>query len=275
MHVRYLVLALALAAAPAVAQERPAFTLDEAVRLAEQSRPSAVRAFGSVRSAEASRRSAFGSWLPSLSASASTGRSYTAGEPRVDLNTGQVIPGDVTSDNVNTGLTANWDVFTGFRRGAERRAANADLLAAEAGLIDARYTVALETTQEFLNVLAAEELLLVRQASVRRAEEQLKVAVAKLQNGSATRSDSLRSLVQLGQAQVNVLSVQAELARSEANLGRLVGQDGRVGAVADSSVTRVLTTVDTAAVLQEALANSPRVRSAAASSDAARAAVAQ
>ena len=64
MHVRYLVLALALAAAPAAAQERPAFTLDEAIRLAEQSRPSAVRAFGSVRSAEASRRSAFGSWLP-------------------------------------------------------------------------------------------------------------------------------------------------------------------------------------------------------------------
>lgn len=275
MHLRCLVLALALAAAPAAAQERPSFTLDEAIRLAEQSRPSAVRAFGGVRSAEASRRSAFGAWLPSLSASASTGRSFTAGEARVDLNTGQVIPGDVTSNNVSTGLNANWDVFTGFRRGAERRAADAGLLAAEADLVDARYTVALETTQEFLNVLAAEELLTVRQASVRRAEEQLKVAVAKLQNGSATRSDSLRSLVQLGQAQVNVLSVQAELARSEANLGRLVGRDGRVGAVADSSVTRVLTTVDTAAVLQEALANSPRVRSAAAASDAAQAAVAQ
>jgi outer membrane protein TolC len=69
--------------------------------------------------------------------------------------------------------------------------------------------------------------------------------------------------------------VQAELARAEASLGRLVGRDGRVGAVADSSLTRVLTTVDTATVLQEALANSPRVRSAAASSDAAQAAVAQ
>src|SRR5690606_12191318 len=181
MHVRCVVLALALAAAPAAAQERPSFTLDEAIRLAEQSRPAAVRAFGGVRSAEASRRSAFGSWLPSLSASASTGRSFTAGDARVALNTGQVIPGDVTSHNVNTGLSANWDVFTGFRRGAERRAANASLLAAEADLVDARYTVALETTQEFLNVLAAEELLTVREASVRRAEEQLKVAVAKLQ----------------------------------------------------------------------------------------------
>ncbi|HSE26890.1 MAG TPA: TolC family protein [Gemmatimonadales bacterium] len=275
MHVRFLTLALALAAVPAAAQERPAFTLDEAIRLAEQSRPAAVRAFGAVRSANAGKRSAFGSWLPSVSANASTGRSFTEGEARVDLNTGEVIPGDVVSDNVNTGLSANVDLFTGFRRGAERRAASASLVAAEAGLIDARYQVALETTQEFLNVLAAEELLRVRQASVRRAEEQLKVAVAKLQNGSATRSDSLRSLVQLGQAQVNVLAVQAELARAEAGLGRLVGRDGRVGAVADSSVTRVVRTVDTTAIMQEALENSPRVRSAEASAEEARAVVDQ
>ena len=276
MRVRSLALAL-LAAVPATAaaQERPSYTLDEAIRLAERSRPASVRAFGALRSAEAGKRSAVGSWLPSLSASGSTGRSFTEGEARVDLTTGEVIPGDVTSDNVNTGLSANWDVFTGFRRGAERRAAGASLSAAEAGLVDARYQVALETTQEFLNVLAARELLLVREASVRRAEEQLKVAVAKLQNGSATRSDSLRSMVQLGQAQVNVLAVQASLARAEAGLGRLVGADGRVGAQADSSVTRVLTTVDTAALLQEALSGSPRVRSAEASAEAARAAVAE
>ncbi len=270
-----LTLAVVLAAVPVAAQERPTYTLDEAIRLAERSRPAAVRAFGDVRSAEAGKRSAFGSWLPSLSANASTGRSFTAGEARVDLTTGEVIPGDVTSDNVNTGLSANWDVFTGFRRGADRKAAGASLDAAEAGLVDARYQVALETTQEFLNVLAAEELLRVRQASVRRAEEQLKVAVAKLQNGSATRSDSLRSLVQLGQAQVNVLAVQAEQARAEANLARLVGQDGRVGARADSSLTRILTDVDPDAVIAEALAASPRVRSAEASAEAARATVAQ
>ena len=40
------------------------------------------------------------------------------------------------------------------------------------------------------------------QASLRRAEEQLSVSVAKLQAGSATRSDSLRSLVTLGNAQL-------------------------------------------------------------------------
>jgi outer membrane protein TolC len=275
MRVRHLTLALVLAAAPAAAQERPSYTLEEAIRLAERNRPTAVRAFGDVRTAEASKRSAFGAWLPSVSANASTSRQFSSGEPRVDVVTGQLIPGDVISNSVNTGLSANVDLFTGFRRGAERRSANAGLLAAESGLIDARYQVELETTQQFLDVLAAEELLRVRQASVRRAEEQLKISVAKLQNGSATRSDSLRSLVQLGQAQVAVLSVQAGLARAEAGLGRLVGHDGRVGAVADSSDTGVLTGLDTTAVMREVVASSPRVQSAEASAEAARAAVSQ
>ena len=56
--------------------------------------------------------------------------------------------------------------------------------------IDARFEQALTTTNQFLDALAAAQLLQVREASVRRAEEQLKTSVAKLRAGSATRSDS-------------------------------------------------------------------------------------
>ena len=80
------------------------------------------------------------------------------------------------------------------------RAAKADQTAAEASLIDARFQQALATTNQFFNALAAGQLVKVRQASVRRAEEQLKVSVNKLQAGSATRSDTLRSRVTLGSA---------------------------------------------------------------------------
>ena len=59
----------------------------------------------------------------------------------------------------------------------------------------------------------------VREASVRRAEEQLKVSVAKLRAGSATRSDSLRSLVTLGNARLQLVNAQAALATAEAELG--------------------------------------------------------
>ena len=62
----------------------------------------------------------------------------------------------------------------------------------------------------------------------------LDAAVAKLRAGSATRSDSLRSIVGVGNAQLQLLTAQAQLASAEANLGRLIGVTERVEAVDDS-----------------------------------------
>ena len=54
---------------------------------------------------------------------------------------------------------------------------------------------------------------------MRRAEEQLKVSVAKLRAGSATRSDSLRSFVTLGTARLDLIQAQTDLATAEAEPG--------------------------------------------------------
>ena len=52
--------------------------------------------------------------------------------------------------------------------------------------------------------------------------------MAKLHAGSATRSDSLRSLVTLGSARLDLIQAQTDLATAEANLARLIGEVGRV-----------------------------------------------
>ena len=123
--------------------------------------------------------------------------------------TGQVLGGNSSSKSVSVGLNANVDLFTGFRRGADIRSARAQGAAADASLVDAKFQSRLTTTQEFFNALSAAQLVKVREASVRRAEEQLKVSVAKLQAGTATRSDSLRSLVTLGNARLQLLDAQS------------------------------------------------------------------
>jgi outer membrane protein len=151
------------------------------------------------------------------------------------------------------------------------RAAGATENAADASLLDARFQQALNTTNQFLDALAAAQLVRVRETSVRRAEEQLKTAVAKLRAGSATRSDSLRSLVTLGNAQLDLITTQSQLAGAEAGLARLIGQHGRVRALDDSAFYRVQPAIDTQALRIEAESRSPRVRSAAASAAAARA----
>jgi outer membrane protein TolC len=271
---RILLTLLLVPAAPraAGAQER-AVTLADAIRLSELVQPLLVRARSDVETAAARRRNAWGAYLPSLTATSQASEFFSEGAARIDPVTGQLTSGNSSNRSVSTSLSASVDLFTGFRRGAEMNAVRAGQEAAEASLVDARFEQALTTTNQFFDALAARQLLGVRETSVRRAEEQLKVSVAKLRAGSATRSDSLRSLVTLGNARLELIDAQTDLASAEAGLGRLVGESGRVRAVDDSAFYRVLEAIDSAAVRAEAEAHSPRIQSATAGAAAARAGV--
>jgi outer membrane protein TolC len=269
-RVPLLLLASALPCAPLLAQQR-AVTLDEAIRLAERIQPRVVQARAGVNTAAAQRRNAWGAFLPTVTAGSSASEFFSEGASRIDPLTGLLTSGNSSNRSLTTSLSASVDLFTGFRRGAEMQAARAGEEEAGATLVDARFQQALATTNQFFDALAAAQLVSVREASVRRAEAQLKVSIAKLQAGSATRSDSLRSLVTLGNTRLDLIQARTDLATAEAGLARLVGEVGRVQAADDSSFHRVATAVDTLALRSEIEARSPRVQSALASANAARA----
>ncbi len=264
-------LLLAFGAPAGLSAQDPVVTLAEAIRLSERVQPLVVQASTEVRTAGARRRSAWGAYLPTVTASSSASDFFSQGTSRVDPVTGELTSGNSSSRSISTSLSASMDLFTGFRRGAETRAARAGQTAADASLIDARFQQALVTTNQYFDALAANQLVRVRETSVRRAEEQLKVSVAKLRAGSATRSDSLRSLVTLGNTRLDLIQAQTDLTSAEAGLARLIGETGRVRAADDSAFYRVDTAIDTLALRAEAAAQSPRVQSAAANSSAARA----
>jgi outer membrane protein len=264
---------LFVVAGGALSAQQSSVTLAEAIRRSERVQPDVIRAAADVRTAGARRRSAWGAFLPSLSASSSASDFFSEGASRIDPVTGLLTSGNSSNRSLSTSLSASVDLFTGFRRGADLRAARASENAADASLIDARFQQALTTTNQFLDALAAAQLLRVRETSVRRAEEQLKVSVAKLRAGSATRSDSLRSLVTLGNARLDRLTTLTDLAAAEANLARLIGENGRVRAADDSAFYVLVPTLDTQALRLEVEAKSPRVQSAVAGASAARASV--
>ena len=260
-----------LASPPGAAAQQRAVNLADAIRLSERAQPSVVQARANIETAAAQKRNAWGSYLPTISATSSASEFFSEGAARVDPVTGQIQTGNSTSRSLNTGLSASLDLFTGFRRGAEMNAARAGERAADAGLVDARFQQALATTNQFFDALAAQQLVGVREASVRRAEEQLKVSINKLHAGTATRSDSLRSLVTLGSARLDLINAQVALASAEAGLARLVGETGRVRALDDSAYYRVVEAIDSGAVRADAEANSPRIQSAEADASVARA----
>ena len=247
-------------------------TLEQAITRSALVQPRVVQAEGQVRNTGARIRSAKGAYLPNLNASAN-GADFFSENFRIDPSTGQIIQSGSTSRSVSGSLSSSVELFDGFRRSNELRAARASDEAAIASLADARFQQALTTTGTFFDALSSRQLVRVREASVRRAEEQFKTAVAKLRAGSATRSDSLRAVVGAGNAQLQLLTAQAQLATNEANLGRLIGERERVEAVDDSAFYRILPTLDTVALREEALANSPQVQSADATARAAEASV--
>ncbi|HEX9755979.1 MAG TPA: TolC family protein [Gemmatimonadales bacterium] len=252
--------ALGAVGQPAAAQ-RPRVTLAEAIALAERVQPLVVQARGQTRTTGARLLSARGAYLPNLNLNAN-GSTFFSESQRIDQSTGELVTGGSRTKSVATSVSSSVELFDGFRRSNELGAANASDDAAAASLVDARAQQGLQTTNTFFDALAATRLLLVREASLRRAEQQLQTSVARLQAGAATRSDSLRSLVGVGNAQLQLITTQAQLASAEANLGRLTGQPGRVEAVDDSSLFRIVAAIDTAALRTEALARSPQVQAA-------------
>lgn len=235
-----------------LAAQQPEVTLAEAVRRGLDVQPAMVQARGDVSNAGAQKRSAYGAFLPSVTVTSSAFR----------LNEGSIANGFFVDPGVyqyNTGISASLDLFTGFRRFARYANANATESAADAGLINQRYQITLATQQLFFAALADEELVHVAEAQVRRAQQELQIAVEKLRAGSATRSDTLRSLVDLGNAQLALLQAQANLATAQANLGRQIGVNVPMRAAPDSAFPPL---PDTAALRPAALQSAPLVQQA-------------
>jgi len=251
--------ALCLAATALSAQEPRRVTLQEALRLAAANSPTMVAARQDVRVARAQERQTLGAFIPTINTSAS--ESYTP--VRIDATTGGAASaGQTTPYNQRFGLSASVDLFTGFRRGANRRAAQATTDLREATRLRQEYAVALATKQAFFNALAAAELVAVAETRLRRAGEQMNLVSEKLRLGATTRSDSLRSRVEYGNAQLALIQARADLRNTQAILGRAIGSEDLVAPVPDSTLETRLGAFDTAAIRREALSGAPSVREA-------------
>ena len=267
---RLVVAALAL---PAVlAAQTPADTavhpirLSEAVDLAQRNAPAAVQARGAIRTSSAQVRSAYGEFIPSLTLSA--GASRQGGE-RFDPQ-GKLVPFVGNTWQYNHGLGLSLELFNGGRSFYDVRTARANVSAASANEVAQRYQIALQVAQQFYAVLAARESQAAAESQLKEAQEQLAASVARLKAGAATKSDSLRSVIQVGNAQLALLTAQNDLQTANASLTRLVATPFTVTASPEDTVAEVAAPIDSAALLALAL-DGPAVRQAQASNAAARA----
>lgn len=244
----------------------PIITLEEALQRASQLDPDYVSALGQVGDAAWVRRSArLAFFLPSIQVQTS--------DTRFSSEFFNIGTGELASRIVDFRLAGSYTLFRGGSKLAELRQANAELESAEADEVEARFQTALGTESDYYDVLLQRELTRVSRERVRRAEEQLAVARARVLSGAAVQTDSLQLLLELTRAQVDLLRQRAALKIARLQLGRRVGADGPVDAASiDTLPPRPLPLTEQEAAA-EALARSPRVVTARADERAATASV--
>jgi outer membrane protein len=268
---RYILLAAlfpaALAAQASEGTARP-ITLDEAVRLARENSPQMVSARNAIDANEATVRTRMASFLPTVSGSFSSG--WSAGQ--TFNSAGDIITrNNVTPWSWSRRLSANWLLFDGGDRNFQLRAARANVAAAEANEVATEYSVAYQVSQQYYAALAARESRAAAMTALTEAQQNMRAATGRIASGAATRSDSLRAAISVGNQQLAVLSAENDLQNANAALTRLVGAPFTVTAAdADTAVAAVAAD---SATLAQYISTAPAVRSAQASVSAASAAV--
>ena len=239
-------------------------SLDEAIALAQRNSPQAIQAEGTERTSKAARVSAIGAILPSATLSAGHVVQF-GGATRINQNGEQITVAQQPTNN--TGLNLNMTLFDGGQRLYDLRTAKADIAAAEANRVSVKYNVALSVKQQYYAVLAAIESYDAAKLQMAQASEQFKTSVAKVRAGVATRSDSLRGVIQVGNAQLALITAQSNKESADAQLTRLVGS--QVPVTADpASVQENMAALPDSAELAKLALNGPAVRQAEANLDA-------
>jgi outer membrane protein TolC len=199
----------------AAADSLPRVTLTEALERSARLDPGYVRALGNVNNAEWGRWAALTAFIvPTVSLATDYTR---ASAPSL---------GVPITNTATASMTARLDVFTGGQKIAGLGAARAQLESARAGELQSRFVTALLTEADYYAALSDEELARVAAERVRRAEEQLATARARVLSGAATQTDSLVLQLEVNRARVAGLRQNAELNTSRRQLGRRVGLNG-------------------------------------------------
>lgn len=191
----------------------PSLGLAQALALAAELNETTEVALARLQHALAARRQSLALLLPSLSASASTGKSSLGGTPFGSAPTGSSTAG------VNLNLTL-------FNAGSieNLRAAGLNAAAQELDSVELRRALAFQVVNSYLQTQASE-------AQMRAAERRVEIAAqtaaqtrARVEAGTATGNDATRSDLELGTARLTLTNDRQAVRAARLSLGDLVGR---------------------------------------------------
>jgi outer membrane protein len=135
--------------------------------------------------------------------------------------------------------------------------------------VNQRFQISLDVKQAYYDGLAARESEAAARSQLEQAQLQMRTATARMAAGAATKSDSLRTAILIGNAQLAIITAQNALRNAEAILTRLVATPFPVTPAVDTLSAQGIA-LDSASLEQLAI-DGPAVREAAAQWQVARA----
>ena len=156
-------------------------------------------------------------------------------------------------DNYRTRLDLQWPIYSGGRAGALLAAARAERQAAGADLAAVRADLRLEITRAFWALVTARESENVLDRSVASLDAHVCDVRSRLEQGLVPPNEVLSAEAQRSRGRVLALEARNLRAAVEADLRRLIGDDGTAALVPEPLDVAPPPAPDAAALIEEAL----------------------
>ncbi len=205
-----------------------AITVDEAVEIALRRNPQLLQAYSAIEMAEHNRLTAYGSLLPGVNAFFSYSNSSTG---RLDA-----LSQGIVATSYSTRINAGYTLFDGWGRFSNLKSARLGVTEQNARYRETEFQVMQQVKQAYAAAVAARELVAVEERRVQRQSDQLEFVRQQLELGRATRSDSLRSQVDLNNAQLALLNANNDARTRTFQLTEIIGSETLVGPTPDAEL---------------------------------------
>jgi outer membrane protein len=227
MRAQFAALALFALAFPLLAEDAP-LSLADCYRLAQQNQPDLATAESQVHIAEAHLKERRSPYFPHLSFGASHNQqtyNFAAVPGTAPSTFAANYHGESgsTSPYYFTGLNFSQNIYDfGLTRGSVERG-KAELAQAQQNHDRVRQETLLNVRNAYFTVLAAQELVEVRQKTVQNQSKHLDQINAFFQVGRIPKIDVTRQEIQLANAQLDLVQAQSDLTVAHASLATSMG----------------------------------------------------